>query len=170
MQRSDEQYDLYEHGYRFAIHKIDPRLGRIQIQQGYQDKTGKRDKIDIKMVSCDELYKRGDTDTIFNEKYRENIDEAKFKMEDYLCPDKPELIVQGNFHNEQFQYIKISVLGCDENEVADCAPLTHEAFEDVAIELVQNNAVVQLVDIDGIDEATDKDKVIWRFKDSKSYF
>ena len=42
IQKGDESINLFEHGYRFAIQKIDPRYGRIIVTQGFKDENGKR--------------------------------------------------------------------------------------------------------------------------------
>ena len=142
VQRSDDRIDLYKHGYRFAIKNLDPRYGRISAYQGFKDESGSRQTEEIKLVNCDELEAKGLTDSIFNNKYNFNKDHSKFKTEDYLCPVDHALNVVGNFHQNAFEYVKISVIGCDESVVPDCAPPTLEAFQDVRVEFVQNHGMV----------------------------
>ena len=82
------------------------------------------------------------TDSIFSDKYNFNKDASMFKTEDYLCPVDHALNVVGDFYEQNFEYVRISVTGCDESVVPDCAPPTLEAFQDVRVEFVQNHGMV----------------------------
>ena len=106
LQMSDTPIDLYEHGYRFAIKDIDKRFGRIRVRQGYRDESGKEQFDEIAMSSCSELEEKGYEGSIFtDERYKVNLDESRFDIKDYICPENPELLVMGNFHQIQFMYV-----------------------------------------------------------------
>ena len=95
--------DLYKLNYMFALHKIDPRLGRIEVRQVDHKSQGKV-STEIPMVDCRELLPDPDdaelgylNNPMFNP-YR-----TTFRYEpDFVCPKTDSLVLQGHYALENF--------------------------------------------------------------------
>ena len=116
----EQPIDLYKLGYMFALHKIDPKIGRIKASQTTWHWDGEKTKIDIPMVDCTNLLSDAGNPTAgtINEHFNPYTTTFRYKAE-FVCPQTEKLIVQGHFGSPHFQYVSIQILGCDEEELPE---------------------------------------------------
>ena len=95
----------------FAISDIDPSIGRVRLDQ-VSHLDGKKRKVikPLQMVDCRELLKEengSNNDQFDIEKILNRFDN------NFLCPkDINEMTLQGNYGDDIFKFIKITVDGC----------------------------------------------------------
>ena len=109
--------DLFEHGFFFALEKIDPTVGNIVVTQVKKSSKGKESER-IELVDCAELVSGGAYEQ-YGQKFTNVFDFEQLvkvgnKESDFLCPfSQKTLNVEGEFGSDIFRYIKIVVKGCN---------------------------------------------------------
>ena len=109
--------DLFELNYRFAVQQIRPDIGTILMSSVTINDEGNKTIEAIEMVDCNELAEEQNWKDFFDNyqiKFRMN------KGDELLCPNIESLRVEGQFGDETFTYIKLSVVACNATERNDC--------------------------------------------------
>ena len=83
---------MEELDFRFAISKLDPRIGRFvtKIDSRTQTEGIKREEdrviVELELVPCDQL--PSNVKSIFNDEKVMELDNLVYKQDDFLCPTK----------------------------------------------------------------------------------
>ena len=107
----------------FAVEKIDDRLGRTIIEVVTNESGSDKERKPLNMVNCKDLIDKKDgTNLSNNDKMNLKNMLSGRKSSNFLCPkDLDEIILEGDFGDQVFRYAKISIEGCNEEEL-DCLP------------------------------------------------
>ena len=108
----------------FAIEDIDPSLGRVRLDLvSFYREERENESVPVEMVDCRELIDEKDGTNYSN---NENFDIEKMIQSlkgNFLCPKNvDEMIVQGNYGDDEFKFVKITVDGCQLSE-EECQPI-----------------------------------------------
>ena len=109
--------DLFELNYRFAVQQIEPEIGTITLSSVTIDSQDNKTIEAIEMIDCNELVKDKNWKGFFDN------NQIKFRLnkgDDLLCPNIENLRVEGQYGDETFTYIKLSVVACNTTERDDC--------------------------------------------------
>ena len=108
----DETILLDQIGFDFAVEEIDPRLGRIVAEQVFWNEEGDKIVQPLELESCDTFVEHDLPLNTGPSKARDTTNQIKSS---YLCPVPGQnLHVTGSYFSAQFDYLKLSVMGCDD--------------------------------------------------------
>ena len=113
-------------GYAIAIQDLDPKFGRVHMEQVFWKANNERTKVPLKLVDCAELetsLKPSELSPSHEALFESLKMSRRAKDISYLCPavENESLLLQGHYNAEQFDYVAIKILGCDLGE-DQCAP------------------------------------------------
>ena len=100
-----EPQDLFELDYRFALSKLDPRLGEIEMAQVtyIYGSIFSEEKIDL--VNCGDLFEDENWETFFSfDRIRTNLNAGKL-----VCPDVNSIEVRNQFGDDVFSYMRLRI-------------------------------------------------------------
>ena len=112
--KGDLAIDMWELGFMFAVEKLDPAAGSLQVAYETMGKDIDFNSQEIKLVDCTELLPGGE--------YESELNNAQFDLErlynaikgaEFLCPVGLEHIyLEGVFDSTRFSFVRISYIGC----------------------------------------------------------
>ena len=128
MDDDDEPLELFKLNYRFAVEQIDQRVGQFQAWQADWPRGGNRTFTPIELIDCQEFV-NDERWAIFLGDTR--VQDKLNRGTQLLCPNVDSLEVQGQYEDEHFSYIQISLQACDStiegNQCFDAAEVSNRA-------------------------------------------
>jgi hypothetical protein len=130
----DDFIDLGEYRFVFAIEDIDPSFGTISaslVQDSIDDETQSQpiemERCDVLFNDTEKLVENGDKEgNMYNAKVRKSLVDSfdifhRRYGSRFLCPKDKLPSIRGSNIDENFDFIKISLSGCQESEEVQCA-------------------------------------------------
>ena len=112
--------DLWELGFMFAVENMDPKVGRVEVNQVHYESGEEIIKYvtPLELVRCEELWKKN---AFNNQNFQYSKLQQGKKPFGWLCPSELEsLEVRGSWGAPNFDYVQINLLGC--NLGSECIP------------------------------------------------
>ena len=112
--------DLWELGFMFAVENMDPKVGRVEVNQVHYESGEEIIKYvtPLELVRCEELWKKN---AFNNQNFQYSKLQQGKKPFGWLCPSELEsLEVRGSWGAPNFDFVEISLLGC--NLGSECLP------------------------------------------------
>ena len=136
-----EPINLADLEFTFAVNQIDPRLGRVSVNQinwslGASVAWQKKEKTPIQMIDCNESTQLNENQEMYDQLSTEALRKGRFfNQATFLCPNSTDLVIQGQTDSEMFSYVEISILGCDlpEGECADISEVENTYLQFFAL-------------------------------------
>ena len=147
--------DLFDLNYRFAVQKLDPRIGHVAAYQ-VDRHPNEQSEIPIEMVNCTDLVDNEQWNVFLTDSVVKNLDDANF-----LCPNTSSLLVEGQHGDTNFSFIKVKVEACNSNKTEhEC--LDESKFNLTTLDFITTRTLIDL-------SKKGQDEIIQQYVDTSNY-
>lgn len=104
----------------FAVESIDPRLGRLEAYQVvWSGLDGQKQTYEMDLVPCETLLTMSQEQKLDSSYSHARLKSQSREKTEFLCLDpQADMKIEGTFNSAQFDYIKLSLKRCNQNELA----------------------------------------------------